>query len=91
MNVKLSVQMYVRGPEGEDISGLVARVRLELDPSYAPHTMVELTQQPFHLTRRGWGEFRVSASRRNEKKIPLQHFPHEWKMIFPLHCNVLVN
>ena len=53
--------MYVRGPEGEDISGLVSRVRLELDPSYAPHTTVELTQQPFHLTRRGWGEFRVGA------------------------------
>jgi len=50
--------VYVRGGREEpDISSIVSRVQLELHPSYTPHHLVEVNQSPFHLTRRGWGEF----------------------------------
>lgn len=50
--------MYVRGPrEAPDVSDFVSKVRFFLHPSYRPHDIVEMTSPPFHLPRRGWGEF----------------------------------
>ncbi|ELT93365.1 hypothetical protein CAPTEDRAFT_212910 [Capitella teleta] len=52
--------MYVRGPRDEPaIDHFVSKVWFFLHPSYRPHDLVEITQPPFHLTRRGWGEFPV--------------------------------
>jgi len=50
--------LYVRGGKhNPDISAVVSRVEVELHPSYSPHHLVEISTPPFHLTRRGWGEF----------------------------------
>ncbi|KAG6444307.1 hypothetical protein O3G_MSEX003339 [Manduca sexta] len=50
--------LYVRGPQREpDVSPLVTAVTVRLHHSYAPHHTVHLTKPPFHITRRGWGEF----------------------------------
>ncbi|TRY68206.1 hypothetical protein TCAL_12214 [Tigriopus californicus] len=50
--------IYVRGDQTQaDISDVVAKVRFLIHPSYHPHDLIETTQPPFHLTRRGWGEF----------------------------------
>lgn len=50
--------IYVRGDKNQaDISDIVAKVRFLIHPSYHPHDLIETTQPPFHLTRRGWGEF----------------------------------
>ena len=70
--------MYVRGDkEQPDISHLVEKVRFELHPSYQPHHIIEITESPFQLTRRGWGEFgvRVSFSWRNhrDKMVSMVH------------------
>ncbi|XP_069692593.1 uncharacterized protein D12 isoform X2 [Periplaneta americana] len=52
--------MYVRGPrDAADVSGFVSMVRFFLHPSYRPHDIAEVTSPPFHLSRRGWGEFPV--------------------------------
>ncbi|PSN53604.1 YEATS domain-containing protein 2, partial [Blattella germanica] len=52
--------MYVRGPkESPDVSGFVSKVRFFLHPSYRPNDIAEVTAPPFHLSRRGWGEFPV--------------------------------
>nr|CAD7435622.1 unnamed protein product [Timema monikensis] len=52
--------VYVRGPqELPDISPFVSKIRFFLHPSYKPHDVVEVTSHPFHLCRRGWGEFPV--------------------------------
>ncbi|GLV34047.1 D12 [Carabus blaptoides fortunei] len=50
--------VYVRGPrDNPDISHIVKKIRFFLHPSYQPNDIVELEEQPFHLSRRGWGEF----------------------------------
>merc|ERR1719400_306760 len=50
--------LYVRGGKNNpDLSAVVSRVEVELHPSYSPHHLVEISTPPFHLTRRGWGEF----------------------------------
>lgn len=50
--------VYVRCPPGDpDISSLVHKVRFFLHPSYRPNDLVEVTEAPFHLVRKGWGEF----------------------------------
>ncbi|XP_062617368.1 YEATS domain-containing protein 2-like [Saccostrea cucullata] len=52
--------VYVRGPKGEpNIDHFVKKVWFFLHPSYRPNDLVEVSQPPFHLTRRGWGEFPV--------------------------------
>lgn len=53
--------IYVRTDEDEiaNISTFVSKVRFFLHPSYRPNDVVEVTSYPFHLCRRGWGEFPV--------------------------------
>ena len=55
--------VYVRGDKDHpDISHIVEKVRFELHPSYQPHHIIEITESPFQLSRRGWGEFGVTVS-----------------------------
>lgn len=53
---------------------LVAKVRFLIHPSYHPHDLIEVTQPPFHLTRRGWGEFpaRVQIHFRDPRDKPVE-------------------
>ncbi|KAJ8306924.1 hypothetical protein KUTeg_015008 [Tegillarca granosa] len=52
--------VYVRGSKEEPkIDHFVKKVWFFLHPSYRPNDLVEVSQPPFHLTRRGWGEFPV--------------------------------
>lgn len=50
---------YVRmaPEEPQSIAELVRRVRFFLHPSYRPHDLVEVTEAPFQVQRKGWGEF----------------------------------
>ncbi|XP_062988523.1 YEATS domain-containing protein 2 [Elgaria multicarinata webbii] len=52
--------VYVRGSRREPrIDHFVKKVWFFLHPSYKPNDLVEVREPPFHLTRRGWGEFPV--------------------------------
>ncbi|CAL8323916.1 unnamed protein product [Arctogadus glacialis] len=52
--------LYVRGCRREpSIDHFVKKVWFFLHPSYKPNDLVEVSEPPFHLTRRGWGEFPV--------------------------------
>ncbi|XP_022793351.1 YEATS domain-containing protein 2-like [Stylophora pistillata] len=52
--------VYVRGPpEDPNIDRFIKKVWFFLHPSYRPNDIVEVNKPPFHLTRRGWGEFTV--------------------------------
>ncbi|XP_062843598.1 YEATS domain-containing protein 2 [Trichomycterus rosablanca] len=52
--------VYVRGSRKEpSIDHFVKKVWFFLHPSYKPNDLVEVSEPPFHLTRRGWGEFPV--------------------------------
>ncbi|XP_043925944.1 YEATS domain-containing protein 2 isoform X2 [Protopterus annectens] len=52
--------VYVRGSRKEPrLDHFVKKVWFFLHPSYKPNDLVEVREPPFHLTRRGWGEFPV--------------------------------
>eukprot|EP00064_Thunnus_orientalis_P011505 superscaffoldBa00001665_g11536 len=52
--------VYVRGSRREpSINHFVKKIWFFLHPSYKPNDLVEVSEPPFHLTRRGWGEFPV--------------------------------
>ena len=52
--------VYVRGPpEDDEISHFISSVWFFLHPSYSPNDLVKVTKPPFHLVRRGWGEFPI--------------------------------
>ncbi|KAL9658348.1 hypothetical protein ABK040_015668 [Willaertia magna] len=54
--------LYVRGTREEpDISGFVKKVRIFLHSSFAPNDIVDIHHPPFHLSRRGYGEFQVTV------------------------------
>ena len=54
--------VYVRGPpEDPHIDRFIKKVWFFLHPSYRPNDIVEVNKPPFHLTRRGWGEFPIRA------------------------------
>lgn len=48
--------LFVRGPNNEDLSGVISKVVFQLHASFA-QPMRELTEPPFEVTERGWGEF----------------------------------
>jgi hypothetical protein len=48
--------LYVRGPNHEDLSVCISKVIFQLHASFA-QPIRELTQPPFEVTERGWGEF----------------------------------
>ncbi|KAL4228496.1 YEATS domain-containing protein 2 [Mactra antiquata] len=70
--------VYVRGTKDTPrIDDYVKKVWFFLHPSYRPNDLVEVSQPPFHLTRRGWGEFPVRVQlhfkdNRN-KKVDIIH------------------
>ncbi|XP_011297531.1 YEATS domain-containing protein 2 [Fopius arisanus] len=71
--------MYVRAPKEEsDISEFVTKVRFFLHPSYRPNDVVDVTSPPFHLCRRGWGEFplRVQLHFKNHNNKPMDIIHH---------------
>ncbi|EZA53024.1 YEATS domain-containing protein [Ooceraea biroi] len=71
--------MYVRGDkDNADISAYVSKVRFFLHPSYHPKDVVEVTAYPFHLSRRGWGEFsvRVQLHFKNPLDKPIDIIHH---------------
>ncbi|XP_031568815.1 YEATS domain-containing protein 2-like [Actinia tenebrosa] len=52
--------VYVRGPpEDPHIDVYIQKVWFFLHPSYRPNDIIEVNKPPFHLTRRGWGEFPI--------------------------------
>lgn len=53
--------LYVRGPNGEDLSSVLAKVEFHLHPTF--HNPVRtLTAHPFELTETGWGEFELACT-----------------------------
>lgn len=51
--------VYIRNKDGhKDILKELKKVRYFLHESYKPHDVIDVTA-PFHLTRRGWGEFPI--------------------------------
>ena len=71
--------MYVRGPkEAPNVSGFISKVRFFLHPSYRPHDIAEVSSHPFHLSRRGWGEFpvRVQVHFTNPHNKPVDLIHH---------------
>lgn len=66
--------MYVRGSkDAPDITDFVSKVRFFLHPSYQPNDVVQVVSPPFHLSRRGWGEFplRVQLHFKNVLNKPM--------------------
>ncbi|XP_017769414.1 PREDICTED: YEATS domain-containing protein 2 [Nicrophorus vespilloides] len=66
--------VYVRGPkDNPKIDDFVQKVVLYLHPSYQPNDVIELKESPFHLSRRGWGEFplRVQLFFHNQLNKPV--------------------
>ncbi|GBM95526.1 YEATS domain-containing protein 2 [Araneus ventricosus] len=70
--------IYVRGDKnGPNIESFVKKVRFFLHSSYRPNDIVEICSPPFHLIKRGWGEFEVRVQiffhdLRN-KPVDIQH------------------
>lgn len=70
--------VYVRGPpEDSEINQFITSVWFFLHPSYAPNDIVKVTQSPFHLIRRGWGEFPIRVQLHfinpNQRPIDIIH------------------
>lgn len=71
--------IYVRGEkDAADINTYVSKVRFLLHPSYSPNDVVEVAAYPFHLSRRGWGEFplRVQLHFKNALNKPTDIIHH---------------
>ncbi|XP_072045160.1 YEATS domain-containing protein 2-like [Amphiura filiformis] len=70
--------VYVRGPHNEPrIDHFVKKIWFFLHPSYRPNDLVEVKEPPFHLTRRGWGEFPIRVQLHfvdpRNKKVDIIH------------------
>ncbi|KAL6447446.1 hypothetical protein ACFW04_001559 [Cataglyphis niger] len=72
--------IYVRNDKDEsaNINTFISKVRFFLHPSYRPNDVVEVTSYPFHLSRRGWGEFpvRVQLHFKNALDKPIDIIHH---------------
>lgn len=52
--------LYLRGANDEDLSGCISKVVFQLHPSFT-QPIRELTEPPFEVTERGWGEFEAQV------------------------------
>ena len=68
--------VYVRGNTDDDISKFVKKVRFFLDASYKPNDILESTEHPFQITRRGWAQFviRVQLFFKDPRNKPVSVF-----------------
>lgn len=48
--------LFLRGPNNEDLSGVISKVVFQLHASFA-QPMREIETPPFTVTEKGWGEF----------------------------------
>lgn len=68
--------LFVRGPNNEDLSGVVSKVVFQLHASFA-QPMREILAPPFEVTERGWGEFeaqiKIFWKERSEKPTLFNH------------------
>lgn len=68
--------LYLRGPNHEDLSPAISKVIFQLHPSFA-QPMRELTEPPYKVTEKGWGEFesliRIHWKDPTEKTTILNH------------------
>lgn len=51
--------LFVRGPNGEDLTYFVSKVVFTLHPSFA-QPVREIFHPPFEVTEKGWGEFEAT-------------------------------
>ncbi|XP_077291942.1 YEATS domain containing 2 homolog D12 [Arctopsyche grandis] len=75
--------LYVRGPQSDpDISHILDYVTVQLHDSYIPHNIIKIKSHPFHLSRRGWGEFPVKLRLhfKNEKLNKPVNLLHNLKL-----------
>merc|ERR1719323_1023293 len=50
--------LYVRGcKKFPDVSDVISKVRFFIHQTYAPNNVIDVAHPPYHLIRRGWGEF----------------------------------
>ena len=66
--------LYARGcREFPDISDVVKKVRFFIHQTYHPNNVIDVEHPPFHLIRRGWGEFpaRVQIHFKNPLNKPV--------------------
>jgi len=73
--------VYVRGAADDDISKFVKKVRFYLDSSYKPNDILEVSEHPFQITRRGWAPFviRVQLFFKDQRNKPVSVF-HQIKL-----------
>ena len=70
--------LYVRSPDPNfDLSVAISKVVFQLHPSFAQPTR-ELTEPPFEITEKGWGEFEASiriywAENSEERSTMISH------------------
>lgn len=71
--------VYIRGPpERPRIDDFIKKIVFHLHPSYQPHDVIDIAEHPFHLTRRGWGEFpmRCQLVFKNQLNKPVDVIHH---------------
>ncbi|CCH41080.1 hypothetical protein BN7_617 [Wickerhamomyces ciferrii] len=69
--------VFVRGPNGEDLSYFIKKVVFKLHDTYNNPTR-SIESPPFQVTETGWGEFEIGikiyfVNEANEKNISLYH------------------
>ncbi|KAK9456810.1 yeats family-domain-containing protein [Dipodascopsis uninucleata] len=69
--------VFLRGPNGEDLSDFIKRVVFKLHETYANSTR-SIEQPPFEVTETGWGEFEIAirvyfTAEASEKNVVMYH------------------
>ena len=70
--------LFLRGPNNEDLSGVISKVVFQLHASFA-QPMREIETPPFTVTEKGWGEFeaqiKIFWKDPSEKPTMVRFFP----------------
>ena len=76
--LKISLKMTLGCKKFPDVSDVVSKVRFFIHQTYAPNNVIDVAHPPYHLIRRGWGEFpaRVQIHFKGpvNKPVDIMHF-----------------
>jgi len=76
--------LYIRGENGKSLSPFIAKVYIYLHPTFHPSKIV-LTQEPFEISRTGWGTFEIDIQIQFTPSVKLPPFSTSHQLSFTRH------
>ena len=92
----ISVLIFFSGcKKFPDVSDVISKVRFFIHQTYAPNNVIDVAHPPYHLIRRGWGEFparvQIHFKEPVNKPVDIMHNIKVSKLFYGIFSQEILN